>query len=124
MMNDLNRKKIVRELLDTVYGVSSREYQERVWLKGLGPECDSYDETICNFFDTAKDVIKNYKEFKLTEYERDVLEEFWNVFDKFDNSEYRRYFEKDFIYTPQWEYVMKKAQGVIKAFKFVYKWDD
>jgi hypothetical protein len=91
MMNDLNRKKIVRELLDTVYGVSSREYQERVWLKGLGPECDSYDETICNFFDTAKDVIKNYKEFKLTEYERDVLEEFWNVFDKFDNSEYRRY---------------------------------
>jgi hypothetical protein len=70
-------------------------------------------------------VIKNYKEFKLTEYERDVLEEFWNVFDKFRSEMMKGGLDEfDFIDTPKWEYVMKKAQGVIKAFKFVYKWDD
>jgi hypothetical protein len=111
-------------LLNYVYGISSREYQERVWIKALGPQCDSYDETVCEFFDTAADVIKNYKLYKLTEYQRDVLEEFWNVFDKFHYSDVNTFLEQDFIYTPQWEYVMKKAQDVIKAFKFVYKWDD
>jgi adenosine deaminase len=58
IMNDEDRKNIIRQLLNRVYGVSSQEYQERVWLKGLGPECDSYDETICNFFDTAVNVNK------------------------------------------------------------------
>ena len=122
-MNDIIRKKILRMLLDTVYTVSSKEYQERVWIKALGPQCDSYDETVCSFFDAAADVIKNYKEFKLTEYERDVLEEFWTVFDKFHYSDINTCLEQDFIYTPQWEYVMKKAQAVIKAFKHKYSWD-
>jgi hypothetical protein len=34
-MNDEDRKNIVRQLLNRVYGISSREYQERVWLKAL-----------------------------------------------------------------------------------------
>jgi hypothetical protein len=124
-MNDEDRKNIIRQLLNRVYGVSSQEYQERVWIKGLGPQCDSYDETVCEFFDTAADVIKNYREFRLTEYERDVLKEFWDKWRKFEDDDF--FFSAEFyefMHTPEWKNIMKKAQDVIKAFKFVYKWED
>ena len=47
MENDLWLKKTAEVLRE----FSSREFQERVWLKGLGPEVSSYEEAMCKLFD-------------------------------------------------------------------------
>ena len=41
----------VRELLRVVNRIADRDYQERVWLNAAGTEVDSWEETICQFFD-------------------------------------------------------------------------
>lgn len=47
MENDLWLKKTAEVLRE----FSSQEFQERVWLKGLGPEVSSYEEAMCRLFD-------------------------------------------------------------------------
>jgi hypothetical protein len=42
-------------LIDTLSELSSREYKERVWLKGQGNEVSSFEESVCNFYDLAID---------------------------------------------------------------------
>ena len=41
----------LKKMGDVLREFSSREFQERVWLKGLGPEVSSYEEAMCRLFD-------------------------------------------------------------------------
>jgi hypothetical protein len=41
----------LKKLISVVKDISDKEYQERVWLRGEGPEVDSWEEMICRFFD-------------------------------------------------------------------------
>jgi hypothetical protein len=38
-------------VLRVIEEFSSREFQERVWLNGFGPEVSSYEEAMCKLFD-------------------------------------------------------------------------
>lgn len=40
-----------RDLLSVIRDLADESYQERVWVRGEGPEVDSLTETICRFFD-------------------------------------------------------------------------
>jgi hypothetical protein len=121
MMSEETKGNLLRYLLSLIYGVSSKEYQIRVWINGIGPECQDYDETVCSFFDLAEYVVKNYKDFGLTEYERDILKEFWDEWRKFEDDDFFFSAEFDeFMDTPEWKNIVKKAQEVIKAFKYTY----
>jgi hypothetical protein len=41
----------LKNLISVVKVIADQEYQERVWLRGEGPQVDSWDEMICRFFD-------------------------------------------------------------------------
>ena len=40
-----------RNLMSVIRDLADSGYQERVWVRGAGPEVDSLSETICRFFD-------------------------------------------------------------------------
>jgi hypothetical protein len=40
-----------RNLVSVIRDLADARYQQRVWVRGAGPEVDSMAETICRFFD-------------------------------------------------------------------------
>ena len=57
---------ILANFLETIEGISDKEYQKRVWIRGEGPEVDDFTETVCHFFDDGDPILKKYKEYSST----------------------------------------------------------
>jgi hypothetical protein len=60
-INREDREQILISVLENIEGIFDKEYQRRVWIRGEGPECDDFDETVCNFFQDGNGIIENYK---------------------------------------------------------------
>jgi hypothetical protein len=43
---EIDRKQILASILETIKGISDKEYQKRVWIRGEGTEVDDFDETL------------------------------------------------------------------------------
>ena len=119
-------KHIMQSFLDSIYSVSDLEYQQRVWVEGKGPECDSYDEFCNHFFVEGIDIIHNYKDFGITETQYTMLTALQTELEKFN--EFRRnsesitdYLPKGFIKTPEWKKIVALAQEILKAFHYQKK---
>ena len=113
MLTDEDRQHILKLFLGNIAGIADKEYQKRVWIRGEGPECDDFTETCCEFFPVAEDVLKNYKQFNVTEIQRDILQKFYNDFSVFadDNN-----WPELFINTTEWAQIMEIAKEVLKTF--------
>ena len=110
---------MLKLLLETIECVASREYQERVWMRGEGPEVADYDEVVCLFFGDVDGILNNREEFPMTEAQYKLLKYFRDEFCFFvdENDE-----PQDFIDTPEWARIMQLAQGVLKAFNYKPKY--
>jgi len=116
---DIDRKQILTSVLETIEGISDKEYQKRVWIRGEGPEVDDFDETTCNFFQDGNGVIQNYKDFGLTDKQHQMLAKFRDEFDAFcSGPALKHYLPENFIDTPEWERIMSLAKEVLKAFDY------
>jgi hypothetical protein len=111
----INRQQIKEALFRVIDHIADKEYQRRIWIMGLGPEVDDFDETVCNFVDPADDVIKNFKEYNLTKNQAQVLERFHEIFVAFAN---KNDFPFEFIDTPEWQHVIDEAKKVLEAFHY------
>jgi CRISPR/Cas system CSM-associated protein Csm2 small subunit len=112
---NIDVKQIMTTFLRMIHHISDREYQKRIWILGLGPECDSFTETVCNFFDFADPILANHKRYNISEDQYQLLLKF--------HDEFRRVSEKyevpqEFIDTPDWDKVRAMAQEVLKAFHY------
>lgn len=120
MFTDKDRKQILENFLETIEGISDKEYQKRIWIKGKGPEVDDFDETVCHFFDDGDPILKNYKDYGITDVQYHLLMKFRTLFDTFVNGP-KPYLPEDFINTSKWKKIMKKAKDVLKAFDYPKK---
>ena len=114
----VNGEQILQSYLDTIYGISNKEYQERVWVRGEGPECDDFTETVCHFFDDGDPVINHYRDYEITYEQYQLLKKFRDDFRVFSD-QYNEAFE--FINTSEWAEIMEKAKAVLKAFNYIKK---
>ena len=112
----LDRNYILQQFLRLISHISDKEFQMRVWIKGIGPECIDFDETCDYFFVEGVDVIKNYKDYGITEHQHEILEEFKILFRKFSND---NDFPELFINSPEWQQVVDKAKKVLEAFNYI-----
>lgn len=112
---EIDREQILASVLNTVEGISDKEYQRRVWIRGEGPEVDDLDETCCNFFGDADPLLENYKDFKITEAQYLLLKNFRDKFRIFSNE---HDFPEEFINTPEWDKIVEMAKEVLKAFNY------
>ena len=116
MLTKEEKKQILNSLLETIKGISDKEYQKRVWIQGEGPEVDDFDESVCNFFGDGDPVLKNYQDFGITIEQYNTLKIFRDEFEKFCKgiaSEY--YLPALFINTLEWKKIIELAKEVLKA---------
>ena len=59
MLTNEDKKQILESFLETVNGISNKEYQKRIWIRGEGPECDDFTETTCHFFEDSDNILEN-----------------------------------------------------------------
>lgn len=115
---NIDRKQILASCLEIIAGISDKEYQKRVWIRGEGPEVDDFDETVCNFFQDGNGIIQNYKDFGLTDQQYQLLVKFRDEFDAFCRGPaLEHYLPQEFIDTPEWIRIMDLAKDVLKAFR-------
>lgn len=116
---EIDRKQILESCLDIIEGISNKEYQKRVWIRGEGPEVDDFDETVCNFFQDGNGIIEDYKDFGLTEKQYHILVKFREAFEAFcDGPGLTYYLPELFIDTPEWYKIVEMAKEVLKAFNY------
>ena len=115
---EVNRIQIMKFLLEIINDLTDKEYQKRIWIRGEGPEVDSFDDAVCNFFDTADHVVQNHKDYKLTNEQYQILKKFRDRYDLFcdDND-----FPEEFIDSPEWAEIIAHAKEVLKAFDYNQK---
>ncbi len=119
MFNDVNMKnnKILISYLEVISGIADREYQERVWIRGEGPECDDYTESICHFFDDGDPIISNYEGYEITKRQLDSLIKLREAVQDF-NSSVRFELGPDFLYSAEWINITLMAQQVLQVFGY------
>jgi hypothetical protein len=115
MLTDKDRKQILTSVLETIEGVSDKEYQKRVWIRGEGPEVDDFDETCCNFFGDGDPLLENYKKFELTKDQYFLLKKFRDEFRAFSDE---NDLPEEFIDSPEWEKSIRMAKEVLKSFNY------
>ncbi len=113
MLTNKAKKQILRCVLETLEGISDKEYQKRVWIRGEGPEVDDFDETVCHFFQEGDGIIEKHEEFGLTENQFQILRKFRDQFKAFSDE---NDFPEEFIDTPEWGKIMNLAKDVLKVF--------
>jgi hypothetical protein len=121
-LTEEDKKYIFEQFLRNVSGISNREYQKRVWIRGEGPEVDDFDETVEHFFDDIELILdqnpKDYKKFELTHKQLHILKVFRDAFKKFSED---NYWPPEFIEMPEWERIIKMAKEVLGAFNYQKK---
>jgi hypothetical protein len=109
----IDRRQILISVLQVIKNISDKEYQRRVWIKGEGPECDDFDETVCNFFGDGDPILENYKNFGVTEAQYKLLKKFRDEFRTFAD---KNNYPEEFIDTSEWTRITEMAKEVLKAF--------
>lgn len=112
---EINRNQILESVLDTINCISDKNYQIKVWILGEGSEVDDFDETCCNFFDIGDPMLRDYKDFGITEDQYQVLKQFRDLFRKFSD---KNNWPQEFIDTPEWEEITEIAKEVLRAFNY------
>ena len=121
MSNFIDRKQILEEFLNNIFRLSDEKYQERVWVKAEGPECNEIDDAVCDFFDDGDPILEEHKDFRITEHQYKLLmilhkklRAFTDAFDVY--SPYRS--TEKLIQLPQWQEIRNIAKKVIRTFDF------
>ncbi len=112
------KEQILNSFLENLAGISDKEYQKRVWIRAEGPECDDFDEAVCDFFDLGDYIFNDYKSYGITKDQYKVLVKFRHAFEVFSDE---NNWPQDFIDTPEWEEIMNMAKDVLKAFYYQNK---
>jgi len=119
MISDADRRQILDSFIENIAGMSDKKYQERVWVRAEGPECDDIDDTICDFFDEDY-VLEKYQDFGITEKQYELLMKLHGKLRKFTDTYGVYSSEKStekLIVLPQWQEIRDLSKKVLKAFK-------
>ncbi|MBS0621880.1 MAG: hypothetical protein JSR80_02845 [Verrucomicrobia bacterium] len=100
--------------LKNVEGLSDQEYQERVWIRGEGPECDDLSESICLFFDLGESIFEKPKEYGLSDAQYAQVMELQEKLDDFIGVEASSPEEE--LQTPQWKEIRELSKKTLQAF--------
>ena len=107
-------KYILNEYLKIVFHFSDKDYQKRVWIENKGPECQAFDDAVCDFFDIGDPILDKYEKFGVSKFQFDLLEEFRSQFERFSAA---HDLPQLFIDTPEWDKIVGMAKQVLAAFK-------
>jgi hypothetical protein len=124
----------LQNFLYTINVIADPDYQFRIWVKGLGPEVDTYAERMCCFFEDAEIILANYKKYEISDKQyqliiqlRDALEIFSDEVPGMADP------EKEILPNSEWKKNQKLAKKVLEAFdykkdtdkdKYIFEFDE
>ena len=114
-LTEEERYYILKEFLRDMLHISDKEYQRRIWIRGEGPECDDFNETVCRYASSADSIFGEHKAYGISDPQLDALKKFHEEFKKF-------WIENDlprlFVDTPEWTKITLLAKEVLQAFDY------
>ena len=114
-LSEEEKQYTLNEYLRHISHLQDREYQKRIWIRNEGPECQAFDDAVCDYFDIGDPILENYNDFGITESQYRVLNKLRDEFKIFaDEND----FPEEFIDTPEWGKIMNLAKEVLKAFNY------
>ena len=117
MSNDLTtiRNQILNSFLENLFFISDKEYQKRIWIEGKGPECYSFEDAVCNFFDLGEYIFQNHEGYGITDNQYHLLVQFRDEFKSFaDENDWPHLF----IDTLEWAKIISMAKEILEAFNY------
>ena len=112
-----SRNSALNALLEEIALISDKEYQRRIWIRGEGPECDDFDETVCRYYDVIDRILEKKAEFGLSDIQYQILKKFHYEFEIFcEGPAIEYYLPQLFIDIPEWTNITKIAKEVLDVF--------
>ena len=121
MSSGINREQILEEFLKNIVRLSDEQYQERVWVKAEGPECNDIDDAVCDFFDDGDPILEKYKDFGITDVQYETLMKLHRKLKKFTFTYGVYYPYKStgkLIKMPEWQEIRELSKEVLQTFNF------
>jgi len=120
MNNITNKKQMLDSLIENIASISDEEYQQRIWIRAEGPECDDIDDAVCDFFDDGDPILSEYKSFGINEIQYQLLkilhEKLRKFTDTFGVYSPQKSTEK-LIHLPEWQEIREISKKVLKSFQ-------
>lgn len=115
MLTDQEKKQILDNYIGIVHDISNKEYQIRVWIEQRGPECDSFEDAVCDFFSMGNYIMDNPIEYGLADAQHKILQLLRYQLREFlaDN-----YWFPFLIETPEWKQIINTAKEVLEMFDY------
>jgi len=117
-LSNEQKKHTLYDYIRLISHIQDKDYQKRIWIRGEGPECQAFDDAVNDFFDIGDPILKEYKDFEITENQYQLLKKFRERFEMFSDE---NDFPEEFIDTPEWARIMDMAKDVLKAFNYSKK---
>ena len=114
-LSEKEKEQIVRGFVDIFTRVENKNYQRRIWIKGEGPEMDSFEDTVCDFFIECESILENHKAFGITKAQYQLLKKFRDKFRAFSD---QHNWPPEFIDSPEWDKITRMAKEVLVAFDY------
>ncbi|MBI2742622.1 MAG: hypothetical protein HYX48_01745 [Chlamydiales bacterium] len=114
LSND-EKKYILDEYLRHISHFLDGDYQKRVWILREGPECQAFDDAVCDFFDIGEPILEDYKNFGITEMQHALLLKLHDEFRKFSET---HDMPENFLSTQEWNKIKGLARDVLIAFNY------
>ena len=116
----MEKAVLLSNILSVLQKFSSEEFQERVWVKGAGPEFSSYEEACNQFFDdylANKLIDEEWLSVGLTKLQHDALAKFRDALEDFNAMTPEISDPVDILERPEWPHIRALAKEAVKAFK-------
>jgi hypothetical protein len=109
----------LKSLLSVIRDLADEQYQERVWVRGQGPEVDSSTEAICRLFDDYdfEGFLAHCSKTRLlSSSQREALQTFAAAARQFASRNHDRLDDAARISTPEWRELRALAQQALEPF--------
>lgn len=116
----MDKKTWLGRITKLLQDFGNAEYQKRVWADGRGPECSSWEEHLCMFFDDTdiENFIENYAtDFGLNEAQREALAGFYSILDSYSNKCGSDIDVRKLLADPEWHQIQAMARDVFQLFR-------
>ncbi len=102
-------------LLDTIKTIQDADFQERIWLRGEGPEVSDFGETINSYFDLYDgmvDLKKSYREYGLTFRQYWLIKRFSKKLRHYSDMTPMSPNDREIVADPRWHKIRESAKHV------------
>ncbi|MTK64546.1 MAG: hypothetical protein F8N15_08505 [Methanobacterium sp.] len=114
-----NNDDWVSFIIGIVEEFASAEFQLRVWVDGRGPEVSSFEEAVCQFFDSNVDSLldEQWRQIGLSTDQHDSLKKFRDALRKFSDTTPPISKPRDIISHPMWPEIRALASNTLMSFR-------